>query len=84
MGKGWKAAGKLEASQKKGAVFTKMAREIAVAAKLGGGDPGSNSRLKLAIDAAKAVSVPKDTIERAIKKGTGQLDDGAQIARVGD
>lgn len=82
MGKGWKKAGKLEAAQKKGAVFTKIAREIAVAAKLGGGDPEANSRLKLAIDAAKEQSVPKDTIERAIKKGTGQLDDGAQVEEI--
>ncbi len=82
MGKGWKAAGKLEAAQKKGAQFTKFAREIAVAAKLGGGDPASNSRLNLAILAAKAQSVPKDTIERAIKKGTGQLEDGAQIEEI--
>lgn len=82
MGKGWKKAGKLEASQKKGAIFTKVAREISVAAKLGGGDPEGNSRLKLAIAAAKEVSCPKDTIERAIKKGTGQLDDGAQIEEI--
>ncbi|MGZ6480489.1 MAG: YebC/PmpR family DNA-binding transcriptional regulator [Bdellovibrionales bacterium] len=82
MGKGWKAAGKLEAAQKKGAAFTKVAREIAVAAKLGGGDPGANSRLKMAIDAAKEISCPKDTIERAIKKGTGQLEDGAQIEEI--
>lgn len=82
MGKSWKKAGKLEASQKKGAIFTKVAREIAVAAKLGGGDPEGNSRLKLAIAAAKEVSCPKDTIERAIKKGTGQLDDGAQIEEI--
>jgi YebC/PmpR family DNA-binding regulatory protein len=82
MGKGWKKAGKMEASQKKGAIFTKVAREIAVAAKLGGGDPEGNSRLKLAIAAAKEVSCPKDTIERAIKKGTGQLDDGAQIEEI--
>lgn len=82
MGKGWKKAGKLEASQKKGAIFTKVAREIAVAAKLGGGDPEGNSRLKLAIAAAKEVSCPKDTIERAIKKGTGQLDDGVQIEEI--
>ncbi len=82
MGKSWKKAGKLEASQKKGAVFTKVAREISVAAKLGGGDPEGNSRLKLAIAAAKEVSCPKDTIERAIKKGTGQLDDGAQIEEI--
>ncbi len=82
MGKGWKAAGKQEAAQKKGAVFTKVAREIAVAAKLGGGDPDANSRLKLAIQAAKEVSCPKDTIERAIKKGTGQLGEGAQIEEI--
>jgi len=82
MGKGWKKAGKLEAAQKKGAVFTKIAREIAVAAKLGGGDPNANSRLKLAMIAARDASVPKDTIERAIKKGTGQLDDGSQIEEV--
>lgn len=82
MGKGWKAAGKLEASQKKGALFTKFAREIQVAAKLGGPDPATNSRLSLAITAAKAESVPKDTIERAIKKGSGQLDDGSSIEEV--
>ena len=82
MGKGWKKAGKLEAAQKKGAVFTKVAREIAVAAKLGGGDPEANSRLKLAIAAAKEVSCPKDTIERAIKKGTGQLDDGSIVEEI--
>src|SRR3954469_20074530 len=82
MGKGWKKAGKLEAAQKKGLVFTKLAREIAVAAKMGGGDPNANSRLKLAIEVAKEASCPKDTIERAIKKGTGQLDDGAQIEEI--
>lgn len=65
----------MEAAAKKGAMFTKVAREIAVAAKLGGPDPGGNSRLKIAIDAARAISCPKDTIERAIKKGSGQLDD---------
>lgn len=82
MGKSWKKAGKLEASQKKGALFTKLAREVSVAAKMGGGDPEANSRLKLAIIAAREASVPKDTIERAIKKGTGQLDDGNQIEEV--
>jgi YebC/PmpR family DNA-binding regulatory protein len=82
MGKGWKAAGKLEVAQKKGAIFTKLAREISVAAKLGGGDPEGNSRLKIAIAAAKEQSVPKDTIERAIKKGTGQLDDGKTIEEI--
>ncbi|MBX3022283.1 MAG: YebC/PmpR family DNA-binding transcriptional regulator [Bdellovibrionales bacterium] len=82
MGKGWKKAGKLEAAAKKGAIFTKVAREISVAAKLGGGDPEGNSRLKLAIEAAREVSCPKDTIERAIKKGTGQLDDGSVIEEI--
>ena len=82
MGKSWKKAGKLEAAAKKGAAFTKVAREIAVAAKLGGGDPAANSRLKLAISAAKEVSCPKDTIERAIKKGTGELDDGSIIEEI--
>src|SRR5262249_17904298 len=82
MGKGWKKAGKLESAQKKGAIFTKLAREIAVAAKLGGGDPEGNSRLKIAITDARAASCPKDTIERPIKKGTGQLDDGAQIEEI--
>ncbi|MDN8875526.1 YebC/PmpR family DNA-binding transcriptional regulator, partial [Staphylococcus aureus] len=67
---------------KKGAKFTKFAREIQVAAKLGGPDPATNSRLRLAIDAAKAESVTKDTIERAIKKGAGLLDDGAQFEEV--
>lgn len=79
MGKGWKKGAKLENAQKKGQLFTKLAREISVAAKLGGPDPDANSRLKLAIAAAKEVSCPKDTIERAIKKGSGQLDDGASI-----
>lgn len=81
MGKGWKKAGKLEAAQKKGALFTKLAREIAVAAKMGGPDPEANSRLKLAIHAAREASCPKDTIERAIKKGAG-LDDGAMIEEI--
>lgn len=79
MGAGWKKDGKLEVAAKKGALFTKLVREITVAAKLGGGDPESNSRLKLAVNAAKAVSCPRDTIERAIKKGTGELEGQAQI-----
>jgi len=59
---------------KRGALFTKLIREITMAAKLGGGDPGGNARLRTAIDAAKAKSMPKENIERAIKKGTGELD----------
>jgi len=54
--------------------WTKVIREITVAAKSGGGDPGGNPRLRTAIDAAKAVNMPSDNIERAIKKGTGELE----------
>jgi len=67
---------------KKGAKFTKFAREIQVASKLGGPDPAANSRLRMAVDAARENAVPKDTIERAIKKGAGLLDDGGQIEEV--
>jgi len=59
---------------KRGAHFTKLIREITMAAKIGGGDPGGNPRLRGAIDAAKAASMPKDNIDRAIKKGTGDLE----------
>jgi YebC/PmpR family DNA-binding regulatory protein len=59
---------------KRGAHFTKLIREITMAAKLGGGDPAGNPRLRTAIDAAKAASMPKDNIERAVKKGTGELE----------
>jgi len=59
---------------KRGAVFTKLIREITVAAKSGGGDPGGNPRLRTAIDAARSLSMPKDNIDRAIKKGTGDLE----------
>lgn len=79
MGKSWKNPFKEAKAQKKGQLYTKVAREIAVAAKLGGPDPEANSRLKMAIDAAKEVSCPKDTIERAIKRGSGQGDGGAEI-----
>ena len=54
--------------------WTKVIREITVAAKAGGGDPGGNPRLRTAIDAAKAVNMPNDNIDRAIKKGTGELE----------
>lgn len=82
MGKSWKTAGKVEKAQQKGQMFTKLAREIAVAAKAGGPDPGANPRLRLAIDAAKKVSCPNDTIDRAIKKGAGLLDDGKIIEEI--
>jgi len=59
---------------KRGKVFTKLIREIMVAARLGGGNPDNNPRLRAAIAAAKAENMPKENIERAIKKGTGELE----------
>jgi YebC/PmpR family DNA-binding regulatory protein len=79
MGKGWKNPVKVANAQKKGAVFTKLAREIQVAAKMGGPDPVMNSRLRLAIEVAKKNQCPNDTIDRAVKKGAGLLDDGSVI-----
>jgi YebC/PmpR family DNA-binding regulatory protein len=65
---------KAATDKKRGVLFTRLIREVTMAAKLGGGDPGANPRLRTAIDNAKAVSMPKDNIERAIKKGTGELE----------
>ena len=61
---------------KKGKVFTKVTKELMLAAKAGGGDPNTNARLRSAIAAAKAVNLPKDKIETALKKGTGELAGG--------
>lgn len=61
------------ADAKRGQLFTKFIKEISIAAKMGGGDPDSNPRLRSAMLKAKAASMPKDNIERAIKKGTGEL-----------
>ena len=79
MGKGWKSPIKAANAQKKGAAFTKLAREIQVAAKMGGADPAMNSRLRLAIEVAKKGQCPNETIERAVKKGAGLLDDGSIV-----
>jgi YebC/PmpR family DNA-binding regulatory protein len=65
---------KAAADAKRGALFTKLIREITVAAKHGGGDPAGNARLRAAVEAARAKSMPKENIERAIKKGTGELE----------
>lgn len=59
---------------KRGKAFTRLIKEITVAARLGGGDPSANPRLRTAIQAAKAENMPKDNIERGIKKGTGELE----------
>jgi YebC/PmpR family DNA-binding regulatory protein len=60
--------------EKRGAAFSRVAKEITVAAKMGGGDPAFNPRLRLAVDKAKGQNMPKDKIENAIKKGTGELE----------
>jgi YebC/PmpR family DNA-binding regulatory protein len=77
MGAQWKHAGRLANASKRGAVFGKYVKEIIVSARIGDPNPDNNSRLRAAIEAAKKVSVPRDTIERAIKKGAGLLDDQA-------
>ena len=65
---------KQAADAKRGKVFTKLIKEITVAARAGGGDPTANARLRSAIQAAKVENMPKDNIDRAIKKGTGELE----------
>ena len=59
---------------KRGKIFTRLIKEITVAARMGGGDPGANPRLRLAVDKAYENNMPKDNVERAIKRGTGDLD----------
>ncbi|MCX8061558.1 MAG: YebC/PmpR family DNA-binding transcriptional regulator [Anaerolineales bacterium] len=70
------------ADAKKGQLFTRLAREIVLAARDGGGDPSANTRLQLAIDRARANNMPKENIERAIKRGTGELKEGNAIEEV--
>jgi YebC/PmpR family DNA-binding regulatory protein len=65
---------KAAADAKKGKVFTRLIKEITVAAKLGGGDVGSNPRLRLAMDKAREANMTKDSVQNAIKRGTGQLE----------
>ncbi|MEX2325301.1 MAG: YebC/PmpR family DNA-binding transcriptional regulator, partial [Gemmatimonadaceae bacterium] len=79
----WKQIKRYKAvtDNRRAAHFTKLIREITVAAKMGGGDPAGNPRLRTAIDTAKAASMPKDNIERAIKKGTGELE-GVEYSEV--
>jgi len=66
---------------KRGKIFTRIAREITIAAREGGGDPATNPSLRLAVDKARAANMPKDNIERAIKRGTGELE-GGQLEEV--
>jgi YebC/PmpR family DNA-binding regulatory protein len=66
----------------RGKLFTKLIKEVTLAARLGGGDVEGNARLRTAVLAAKEVNMPKDNIERAIKKGTGELEGGAAYEEV--
>jgi YebC/PmpR family DNA-binding regulatory protein len=72
---------KAAVDKKRGKLWTKLSKAIIVAAQMGGGDPDSNLRLRYAIADAKAVSMPKDNIERAIKRGTGEVE-GGQVEEV--
>lgn len=74
MGAQWKHKGRLAAADAKGRIFTKLTKEVMIAAR-NGADPDMNSRLRLAIEAAKKASMPRDTLDRAIKKGAGLLDE---------
>ncbi len=68
---------------KKGQIFTRLGRDIVIAARQGGGgDPDANFQLRLAIDKARAANMPKENIERAIKRGTGELFEGAQLEEI--
>jgi YebC/PmpR family DNA-binding regulatory protein len=68
--------------QKRGALFSKLAKEITIAAKTGGGDPAANARLRSAILSARAQSMPNDNIERAIKRGTGEGQDATHFDEI--
>ena len=81
MGAQWKSKHKEIAANAKGKIFGKLAKEIMVAAR-GGADPDSNSRLRIVVEQAKKASMPKDTLERAIKKGAGLLDGGVHLERL--
>jgi YebC/PmpR family DNA-binding regulatory protein len=70
------------ADAKRGQVFTRLAREISLAAREGGGDASSNVRLQLAIDRARAQNMPKDNIERSVKRGTGESREGGELEQV--
>ncbi|CAA9385262.1 MAG: FIG033889: YebC paralog in Betaproteobacteria, partial [uncultured Ramlibacter sp.] len=81
MGAQWKAKGKAQAADARGKLFGKLAKEIMVAAR-GGADPASNSRLRLVVEQARKASMPKDTLDRAIKKGAGLSGEAVNFEHV--
>jgi YebC/PmpR family DNA-binding regulatory protein len=82
MGAQWKHAGRLQNSSKRGALISKLVKEITVAAKVGDPNPENNPRLRAAVEAARKASVPRDNIDRAIKKGAGLLDEQVQYEMI--
>ena len=82
MGAQWKHKGRTEHAAAKGRLFTKLVKEIIISAKAGGPDPSTNPRLRMAVDQARRASMPRDTLERAIKKGAGLLDEPANYELV--
>jgi YebC/PmpR family DNA-binding regulatory protein len=82
MGAQWKQKGREAYALKRGQVVGKLAKEIVVAAKMGGADPDTNPRLAAALEAARKQSVTRDTIDRALKRGAGQTDDPANFETV--
>jgi YebC/PmpR family DNA-binding regulatory protein len=82
MGAQWKHSGRVDSAARRGLLFGKLSKEITVAARLGDPNPEMNPRLRAAIEAARKASVPRDTIERAVKKGAGLLDEQVQYDTV--
>lgn len=82
MGAQWKHRIRQVSGAAKGKVFSKLAKEIVVAAKAGGGDPTMNAKLRALVEAARKASMPRDTLERAIKKGSGVLDENVHYETV--
>lgn len=81
MGAQWKAKGKAQAADARGKLFGRLAKDIMVAAR-GGADPASNSRLRLVVEQARKVSMPKETLDRAIKKGAGLTGEAVHFEHV--
>jgi YebC/PmpR family DNA-binding regulatory protein len=82
MGAQWKHRIRQASGAAKGRVFSKLAKEIVVAAKSGGADPAMNAKLRALVEAAKKASMPRDTLERAIKKGAGVLDENVHYETI--
>ena len=81
MGAQWKAKGKAQAADARGKLFGRLAKDLMIAAR-NGADPAANSRLRMVLEQARKVSMPKDTVDRAIKKGAGLTGEAVNFDRV--